>query len=107
MPLFDTKKRFNRDVAIELHQQTIHVEIFVHVFLFGSSISSSHFPNDIDVLIVYPDANIDKIGRLLHSLSENLERKLKHAIDITALSEKELSSTNFLEKLNEAFIQIK
>ena len=79
---------------------------FDEVYLFGSSLNNTQYPNDIDLLLVYKIYS-ERIQYEKENVILLLEKLLRIPIDITILSEKELKPTNFLEKLKTPYKKIK
>lgn len=71
---------------------------FEHIYLFGSVLSDAPFPNDIDLLLVYP-----RFKNELLSDINRIKKQAKHffyiPVDITVLSIAELDQTAFLSKI--------
>lgn len=80
-------------------------DFFTKVYIFGSSINKEH-PNDIDLLLVYEDYG-EVIQNEKNAILLFLEKLLKLPIDITILSERELTETRFLEKLVSKYKRLK
>jgi len=81
-------------------------ELFTEVYIFGSIVKNSKFPNDIDLLLVY-EKYTKEIENQKNKIDEFLKTLSNLAIDITLLSEQELTETRFLEKLNFLYIKLK
>lgn len=81
-------------------------ELFTEVYIFGSIVKNSKFPNDIDLLLVY-EKYTKEIENQKNKIDEFLKTLSNLAIDITLLSERELTETRFLEKLNFLYIKLK
>ena len=71
---------------------------FEYIYLFGSVLSDAPFPNDIDLLLVYP-----RFKNELLSDINRIKKQAKHffdiPVDITVLSIAELDQTAFLSKI--------
>ena len=78
---------------------------FNSVYIFGSVLSAKPEPNDLDLLLVYK-ALSDSLPKEIDCIQKILESVCGVPIDITALSENELSDTKFLERVKK-FYQIK
>lgn len=78
---------------------------FNEVYLFGSSLNSNKYPNDIDLLLIYEEYS-HKVLDEKEKISENLENLFKKHIDLTILSKTELYETKFLERLNTPYRRI-
>jgi len=71
---------------------------FKHIFLFGSIIKEKLYPHDIDVLLVSSIySNI--IAYKAKTISNYLEKEMKIPVDLTVLSQNELESTGFLNRI--------
>lgn len=81
-------------------------ELFTEVYIFGSVVKNSEFPNDIDLLLVYEEYT-KEIENEKNIIDEFLATLFKLEIDITLLSEKELMQTNFLEKISFNYQKLK
>ncbi|ARU48582.1 nucleotidyltransferase domain-containing protein [Sulfurospirillum diekertiae] len=81
-------------------------ELFTEVYIFGSIVKNSEFPNDIDLLLVYEEYT-KEIENEKNIIDEFLATLFKLEIDITLLSEKELMQTNFLEKISFNYQKLK
>ncbi|MDD4505369.1 MAG: nucleotidyltransferase domain-containing protein [Sulfurospirillaceae bacterium] len=81
-------------------------ELFTEVYIFGSVVKNSKFPNDIDLLLVYRSYSEEIEGKK-NMIDQFLKSLLQLEIDITVLSEKELEQTNFLEKLDSVYERLK
>lgn len=77
---------------------TILFRHFESIYLFGSSIKEDSIPHDIDLLLVYSMYR-DGIIENIDLISTALESELHMPIDLTVLSNKELESTDFLNKI--------
>jgi len=87
---------------------SVHMNIFTlfsKVYIFGSIISNKH-PNDIDLLLIY-ESYSEIIQTDKNTISIFLEKLSKLPIDITILSEEELTETKFLDKIGSAYIRLK
>lgn len=81
-------------------------ELFTEVYIFGSVITNSKFPNDIDLLLVY-DKYSNKIQYEKDNIYLSLEKLFNLHIDLTILSEEELKQTGFLEKVGFVYERLK
>lgn len=82
-----------------LHGQNDAFGFFAQVFLFGSALCADN-PNDIDILLVYEEANLEQVNIEKKRIERVLASKLpNYALDFTVLSKSELEQTNFLMKV--------
>ena len=92
---------------IEIIKSNLHLfESFEKVFLFGSVLDSTRFPNDIDILVIYKEYT-NEIQNEITKISKILEEKTGLPIDFTVLSVEEERSTSFLEKVGPNNIELK
>lgn len=80
--------------------------MFQKVYLFGSALDTTIYPNDIDLLLVYEEYS-DTILSELSLISNVLERITKLPIDLTVLSSEEEKETAFLDRIKHHCIRIK
>lgn len=92
--------KFKMNKLIHVLSKHIHIfEIFTEVYIFGSVVKNSKFPNDIDLLLVYEKYTVE-IENEKNTIYEFLKTLFKLEIDMTLLSVNELIETRFLEKIS-------
>ena len=86
-----------------------HVKLFNsfnNICLFGSILNVEKVPNDIDILLIYPEyssvliSDLNIICSVFASLSEL-------PIDLTVLSVEEEKDTKFLKRLDSKYLKLK
>lgn len=82
-----------------------HFDVFDSIFVFGSALWSDS-PRDLDILLIYEDSKLSLISsaeaRIIDALAEYLPDLPIH---LTTLSQSELVSTDFLNKIN--YVKVK
>lgn len=81
-------------------------DLFENVYLFGSILDITKFPNDIDILLIYHKYSSEIVTNL-SSIRSTLERIIGMPIDLTALSIEEEIDTEFLKKINSLYLKLK
>ena len=86
-----------------------HIKLFNsfnNICLFGSILNIEKVPNDIDILLIYPEYSDVLINDLsiICSLFANLSEL---PIDLTVLSVEEEKDTKFLKRLNSKYLKLK
>lgn len=64
------------------------------IFLFGSSLSDKSSPSDVDVLVVYPDGELERAHNLAEAIRELPAVEL---FDVLAMSESEERELSFVQ----------
>lgn len=81
-------------------------DLFENVYLFGSILDITKFPNDIDILLIYSKYS-SEIVNYLSFIRSALERISGMPIDLTVLSIEEEIDTKFLKKINSLYLKLK
>ena len=104
----DTLMELNiRDNICESIRKHIELfDLFENVYLFGSILDITKFPNDIDLLLIYSKYSSEIVNNLSF-IRSTLERISGMPIDLTALSIEEEIDTEFLKKINSLYIKLK
>lgn len=79
---------------------------FTNIYLFGSILNIEKIPNDIDILLIYPEYSNIIINDLniIYSVFVNQSGL---PIDLTVLSVEEEKNTKFLKRLNLKYLKLK
>lgn len=86
-----------------------HIKLFDYfnnVYLFGSILNINKIPNDIDILLIYSEYS-NKIINDLNIICFVLEELSGMSVDLTVLSVEEEKDTEFLKKINLAYMKLK
>ncbi len=98
---FDLKNKF---IHCFLESQSLFCS-FDHIYLFGSVLNNTAYPNDIDLLLVY-SIFTERLLIEKEKLCQLIEQELNIFADITMLNVEELHETSFLDKITN-YYQVK
>lgn len=103
----DTLMELNiRDHICEKIRNHIELfDLFESVYLFGSILDRTKFPNDIDILLIYSKYS----SRMVNNFSfirSALEEISGMPIDLTVLSIEEEREMEFLKKINSLYLKL-
>lgn len=95
---FLKKLSSSSDIVEFISDHTTLLNNFDCAYLFGSILSVSKAPNDIDLLLIYSEYSFDII-RSSKQISSLLEQQFRLPVDLTILSTSEAEETNFLKRI--------
>jgi predicted nucleotidyltransferase len=95
------------DIISQLVMQHLSLfDSFINVYLFGSILSKSGSPNDIDLLLIYTGFSDETLYDVdnIYIVFENIDGL---SIDLTVLSIEEEKETRFIERLKSKYLKLK
>lgn len=92
------KLSLSSDIVEFISDHRILLNNFDYAYLFGSILSASEAPNDIDLLLIYSEYSFDIISSS-KQLASLLEQQFRLPVDLTILSTSEAEETNLLKRI--------
>lgn len=92
------KLSLSSDIVEFMSDHATLLDGFDRAYLFGSILSVSDAPNDIDLLLIYSEYSFDMI-RSSEQIASILEQQFRLPVDLTILSALEAEETNFLKRI--------
>lgn len=87
------------EVINAIQRRLSSLDIFKHIYLFGSMLDVNKFPNDIDILLIY-DVYSDEVRQKAHHIKKLLEDEFELPVDLTLLSINEEKEVDFLSRIH-------